>query len=130
MITQAERKEKKRKEKKRKEKKRKEKKRKEKKKTTPPFGVNLMRSQVLYQAAQVRSPVSYQAAEGSGTLERISECCALHRKWIWWTWVERQVFLFLCFWERSVRIPAKTEGTGLKATTCQQHAEADGKGIG
>jgi len=38
------------KEKKRKEKKRKEKKRKEK---TTPFGVNLMRSQVLYRAAQV-----------------------------------------------------------------------------
>ncbi len=50
------RKEKKRKEKKRKEKKRKEKKRKEKKRKekTTPFGVNLMRSQVLYQAAQVQ----------------------------------------------------------------------------
>jgi len=48
------RKEKKRKEKKRKEKKRKEKKRKEKKRKekTTPFGVNLMRSQVLYRAAQ------------------------------------------------------------------------------
>ena len=47
------RKEKQRKEKKRKENKRKEKKRKEK---TTPFGVNLMRSQVLYRAAQdVRS---------------------------------------------------------------------------
>jgi len=44
-----EKKEKKKKEKKRKEKKRKEKKRKEK---TTPFGVNLMRSQVLYRAAQ------------------------------------------------------------------------------
>jgi len=43
------RKEKKRKEKKRKEKKRKEKKRKEK---TTPFGVNSMRSQILYRAAQ------------------------------------------------------------------------------
>jgi len=43
------RKEKKRKEKKRKEKKRKEKKRKEK---TTPFGINLVRSQVLYRAAQ------------------------------------------------------------------------------
>ncbi len=42
-------KEKKRKEKKRKEKKRKEKKRKEK---TAPFGVNLLRSSVLYRAAQ------------------------------------------------------------------------------
>jgi len=41
--------EKKRKEKKRKEKKRKEKKRKEK---TTPFGINIMRSQVLYRAAQ------------------------------------------------------------------------------
>jgi len=49
------RKEKKRKEKKRKEKKRKEKKRKgkERKERTTPFGVNLMRSQVLYRAAQV-----------------------------------------------------------------------------
>jgi len=46
------RKEKKRKEKKRKEKKRKEKKRKEKKRKTTAFGVNLMRSQVLYRAAQ------------------------------------------------------------------------------
>ncbi len=48
------RKEKKRKEKKRKEKKRKEKKRKEKKRKekTTPFGVNLMRSQVLYRAAR------------------------------------------------------------------------------
>ncbi len=48
------RKEKKRKEKKRKEKKRKEKKRKEEKRKekTTPFGVNLMRSQVLYRAAQ------------------------------------------------------------------------------
>ncbi len=45
---------KKRKEKKRKEKKRKEKKRKEKKRNekTTPFGVNLMRSQVSYRAAQ------------------------------------------------------------------------------
>jgi len=52
------RKEKKRKEKKRKEKKRKEKKRKEKKRkeNTTPFGVNLMRSQVLYRAAQVVRP--------------------------------------------------------------------------
>ncbi len=49
------RKEKKRKEKKRKEKKRKEKKRKEK---TTPFGVNLMRSQVLYRAAQGCNPVT------------------------------------------------------------------------
>jgi len=48
------RKEKKRKETKRKEKKRKEKKRKEKKRKekTTPFGVNLMRSQVLYRAAR------------------------------------------------------------------------------
>jgi len=48
------RKEKKRNEKKRKEKKRKEKKRKEKKRKekTTPFGVNLMRSQVLYRAAR------------------------------------------------------------------------------
>ena len=51
--TQEEDEEKKRKEKKRKEKKRKEKKRKEKKRKekTTPFGVNLMRSQVLYPAA-------------------------------------------------------------------------------
>ncbi len=50
------RKEKKRKEKKRKEKKRKEKKRKEKKRLekTTPFGVNLMRSQVSYRAAQAQ----------------------------------------------------------------------------
>jgi len=48
-LTEKKRKEKKRKEKKRKEKKRKEKKRKEK---TTPFGVNLMRGQVLYWAAQ------------------------------------------------------------------------------
>ncbi len=48
------RKEKKRKEKKRKEKKRKEKKRKEKKRkeNSTPVSINLMRSQVLYQAAQ------------------------------------------------------------------------------
>ena len=45
-----------RKEKKRKEKKRKEKKRKEK---TTPFGVNLMRSQVLYRAAQVLGDTMY-----------------------------------------------------------------------
>ncbi len=51
------RKEKKRKEKKRKEKKRKEKKRKEKKKKkTTPFCVNLMRSSVLYRAAQECQP--------------------------------------------------------------------------
>ena len=49
------RKEKKREEKKRKEKKRKEKKRKEKKRKekTTPFGVNLMRSQVVYRVAQI-----------------------------------------------------------------------------
>jgi len=53
-CTEKKRKEKKRKEKKRKEKKRKEKKRKEKKRKekTTPFGINLMRSQVLYRAAQ------------------------------------------------------------------------------
>ena len=57
------RKEKKRKEKKRKEKKRKEKKRKEKERKgkerkgkTTPFGVNLMRSQALYQASQETCP--------------------------------------------------------------------------
>jgi len=49
LLSRLSREEKKRKEKKRKEKKRKEKKRKEK---TTPFGVNLMRSQVLYRAAQ------------------------------------------------------------------------------
>ncbi len=53
-LTEKKRKEKKRKEKKRKEKKRKEKKRKEKKRKekTTPFGVDLMKSQVLYRAAQ------------------------------------------------------------------------------
>ncbi len=61
------RKEKKRKEKKRKEKKRKEKKRKEKKRKekTTPFGVNLMRSQVLYRAAQISAKHSYLAADKS-----------------------------------------------------------------
>jgi len=59
------RKEKKRKEKKRKEKKRKEKKRKEK---TMPFGVSLVRSQLLYWAAQ--DPLS----------ERCSACSSCHTK--------------------------------------------------
>ncbi len=55
--------EKRRKEKKRKEKKRKEKKRKEKKKKkATPKGVNLMRSQVLYRAAQISLATDTQSA--------------------------------------------------------------------
>ncbi len=67
--------EKKRKEKKRKEKKRKEKKRKgkERKGKTTPFGVNLMRSQALYQASQETCPplstprAAWQKRGASGT---------------------------------------------------------------
>ncbi len=39
------------------------------------------------------------------------------------------VFSFLLC-ERSVHVPAQTEGTWLKATTRQQHSETNGKGVG